>query len=397
MVALISTNIFPQSENNIVKQSLDAYGSPIKNTLHQSESPYALNKAMTAYTYDTVRALTEINVPDSADAYPWISADGLRLYYTYGSIDSTRLMFTHRTDGNSYFVAPTRIQIAISNPLSCWLSQDELDMYVLDQYYQLYYLHRSDVSSPFNAPVPIFLQGSGYYENYGVSLNAAQNQLYTFAWYVGIMEYSRDSPTIFSYVRTLPLPSGYLGQVSSLSKDDLTLFFSATYYYGGQTLLYQMTRTAPTASFDTSTFQQIQGINDTSVMNMMPSMSDSLNWVAFVRNAVDYFYANDLFLAHNGILTSVFNPSEIQLYSAAYPNPASEIINIDYKTSSNSPLTVSIFSSIGILIYERTINNFIGKIKIDTREMKNGFYFYTLSQSKNKRTALGTGKFIVSH
>lgn len=375
-------------------QNLDCYGAPLKNTSHQLNVPYSNPCLMTAYTYDTVRALAEINDPGFADAYPWISSDGLRLYYTTGYF-TNHLMFTHRPNTNSYFVTPTPVPISITSAVSCWLSSDELDMYVSDGN-ALYYSHRDGISQPFDTSIIIALSGIAMQFFSGVSLNAEQEELFLYSQVDdGILEFSRTSSTSFAYAGTLLAPTGYSLEVGQLSKDDLTLFFGAT-YNSGVSLLYQMTRNTPTGSFDTSTFQQIQGINNTYNFNGQPSMSDSLNWVVFVRSG-GMWEEDDLFIAHKGTITSAFSPEEIKIYSFAYPNPSSDYLDITFKTSSGSPLTLSIFSSLGTLIYQQVITPSSEKLRIDTQGMSDGLYYYRLSQANNNNSVFGTGKFVVSH
>jgi len=383
------------------KQNLDVNGAMLKNVSIHLNAPYSSPAIMTSCSYDSVRALTEINDPTQGDAYPWISADGLRLYYTHGTSNGTQFMFTQRTDTNSYFVTPTVVPISLSNLLlSCWLSTDELDMYITKDWNDsLFYTHRNSTSSTFGTPVYISLLGIKMIAIYGASLDTTQNELFLGAKdtndYDVIYEFSRVSSTSFTYTGTLTIPSGYLGVVGQLSKDDLTFFLSAS-GNSGELILYQMTRATPTASFDTNTFQQIQGINDFSVLNLEPSMSDSLDWVAFVRTD-GIWNDDDLFLAHKGTITSVFNPTCEPIFSSAFPNPASEYVIIRYRTPSISPILLSIFSSTGALLDEHMVNPATREIRFDTKVMNDGFYFYILSQYDEKKTDFGTGKFIVLH
>ena len=397
ILSAFSMAAFSQTKISTIKQNRDVNGAPISNIPVQLGVPYSLTGIMTAYSYDSVRALTEINNPNFADAYPWISSDGLRLYYTSDSAIGNRLAFTQRPDTNSFFITPTILPISVPNVMSCWLTQDELGMYFSDGF-NIYYTQRDSISSPFNTPIHIHLSGinSGFIS--GESLNTAQNQLFVYSDSPpSILEFSRSSDTSFNFTGTLSAPSGYSLEVGQLSKDDLTIFFGAS-VNGGTILLYQMNRATVTDSFDTSTFQQIQGINDSSIVFAgMPSMSNSLDWVAFVRALSLGWDSNNLFLAHKGIITSVFNPDDKQISSSAFPNPASEQLFIRYKTSSSTPISLSVISSVGTLVYEDVITPSADKITIDTRSMKDGLYIYRLSQEANNHTISGTGRFAVLH
>lgn len=398
ILSLFSMAAFSQTQIIPVKKNLDVNGAPFTNDPVQMGVPHSLSGVMTAYSYDSVRALTEINNPNFADAYPWISADGLRLYYTKGSAIGNHLVFTQRADTNSFFISPTVISISVPNAFSFWLTPDELEMYFTDGF-SIYYTHRESISLSFNTPVRINLSGTTYNFISGESLNTAQDQLYLFSLdKERILQFSRTSDTSFTYARTLPAPSGYLVSVGQLSKDDLAIFFGASSYGGNQILLYQLTRATPTDSFELSTFQQIKGINNLKTyFNGQPSMSNRLQWVVFVGAVAGLWELTDLLLAHKGSVSSVFNPADKQISSSAYPNPASEYLFIRYRTTSSTPITISVFSSVGALVYESAISPSTEKIRINIRAMKDGLYFYRLSQEANNKTVCGAGRFAVLH
>jgi hypothetical protein len=75
--------------------------------------------------FDSLRALTEINAPDKADAYPWLSPDGLRLYYTRADVDD-RIYFTERSSTDQLFQSPLPVSIPYEGDIrSAWLTDDE--------------------------------------------------------------------------------------------------------------------------------------------------------------------------------------------------------------------------------------------------------------------------------
>ena len=57
--------------------------------------------------YRNVRPLTELNDPKEADAYPCISADGLRLYFTKCVDENNELMFAQRVNTSANFSTVT--------------------------------------------------------------------------------------------------------------------------------------------------------------------------------------------------------------------------------------------------------------------------------------------------
>ncbi len=129
--------------------------------------------------FDSVRALDEINIVNQADAYPYITPDGLRLYFTRGSGSSSReFLMSSRTSVADSFLSPVGLAITISTSArSAWLSRDELEMYFseADTSSVLYYTSRISLDEVFSAPMRLpGVRGFGYVT--GPSL--IENQLF---------------------------------------------------------------------------------------------------------------------------------------------------------------------------------------------------------------------------
>src|SRR5262245_57800980 len=56
-----------------------------------------------------VRVLDELNKEDKADAYPWISNDGLRLYFTQAGREGDGIMVAERPDTYHPFNTPVSL------------------------------------------------------------------------------------------------------------------------------------------------------------------------------------------------------------------------------------------------------------------------------------------------
>lgn len=297
---------------NITAQIIntDSDGNVLKDISVSKYTYQNHSLSVSSFSYANVRALTEINTTSNAEAYPWISGDGLRLYYTSGSTNN-QLMFTQRTSTASPFGTPTIVSVSTSSLYSCWFSNDELDAYICTVS-SLYHVHRNSISSAFGTPQLITITGAPAYTSIkGASLNSSQTVLFLQLYGTNniIAEFSKTGTNTFSYVRTVSLPSGYEPRVGQLSKDELSFFVGAK-SGNADPLLCQLTRTATTVAFDVNTFQQIQGINDINYSNQHPTMSNNLNWVAFVRNDTNLWTANEIYIAQRIIPTSTCSPSQ---------------------------------------------------------------------------------------
>ena len=120
---------------SICAQSLDGNGQHRSNDNVEPSAFETLRNANMLNTiswnsvvYDTLRPLDELNDNLAADAYPWLSPDALRLYFTYGGGSSNQIMQTERITTSNYFSGPVPVTLPVSI-LSIWLSNDELDFY----------------------------------------------------------------------------------------------------------------------------------------------------------------------------------------------------------------------------------------------------------------------------
>ena len=65
-------------------------------------------------------------------------------------------------------------------------------------------------------------------------------------------------------------------------------------------------------------------------------------------------------------------------FSNAYPNPATNTVNFDYKLSSNSNATISIVNLLGSVVKRSNLNPASNKISIDVSDLPQGVYFYSI-------------------
>jgi hypothetical protein len=365
-------------------QNSDHNGMSVQTNNATDYTSYLPLNSFSALVFDSVRALTELNVTNQADAFPWISADGLRLYYTNANPGGS-IKYTERNNLNSYFSPPVTLTIPnLIEKRSIWLSNDELDAYISTGS-DLYFTQRTLVTSPFSTPVPISLSGGPYGFVIGPSLNNAQNELFA---YVNVFSsnttvirlFSRDSANSFIAVQDLSLPAGYITGTGNLSKDDLTLYLSAYTSSNPNHLLYTMTRTHPADSFSVSTFQQVPNVSNSSVLNIQPSVSANEDVLVFVRNITGQWLDNELYMASQSGQTSVFEQSVIKSSISISPNPSSGIFRII--VSPVKEINTEIYNILGVKIISK-INFVNGIMEVDLTAHSKGMYFIKIKDSMN--------------
>ena len=92
---------------------------------------YIATRTDISLPFDSIRALSEINSTDTADAYPCISPDALRLYFTKGNDQFDSLYVSSRQSTNDPFGTPELLHISFPKDrnFSCWLTNDEKELF----------------------------------------------------------------------------------------------------------------------------------------------------------------------------------------------------------------------------------------------------------------------------
>ncbi len=324
--------------------------------------------------YDSIRNISELNDLGLGDAFPWISADGLRIYYTKGNFSEKRLVVASRPDTLSLFNAPTEVPgVASVNSISHWLSEDELTIYLCNGA-SLYVSKRSTINSPFAIPAQVSLSLPEFDYIYGPSLNSDESKLYINVnlqeEFLGIYVLTNNGHNSFEHTGEVSFPSGHLVHSGQLSKDDLVFFYSAS-VLESHDQLFMLKRTNTSEDFDAGTSMKIGGISDPDYINGQASMSEGLKWVAFVRSTGDGWNSNDLYLAHLSYPSAIQENGNNRDSFTVYPNPAYDKLIIEQIIPAG--LNAAIYSADGNLMREFSL---LGKQStIDISGLSPGLYF----------------------
>lgn len=153
----------------------------------QQNDLYITSRKNTSSPFNQPKILT-INDTNEADAYPWISADGLRLYY----LANDKHMFCQRKTPDEDFGKPSVLNFAEKlkqkaaeedNPatVSVWLRQNELELYfVLNNI--IYKCTRKSITDKFAEPVAYFRFPEKYSDCFlsSLSFTPDMNEFYLF-------------------------------------------------------------------------------------------------------------------------------------------------------------------------------------------------------------------------
>lgn len=121
--------------------------------------------------------------------------------------------------------------------------------------------------------------------------------------------------------------------------------------------------------------------------------TSSISYVFFdENNPDDSVMVVVLFAAGTTGIGDQFGSASI--ISSAYPNPANNFVKFDYTLDTKQNATMRVYSLIGSLVKEYAVSSGNGTIEIETAQLEEGFYFYTLSSGNEE---MESGKFVVKH
>ena len=371
-------------------QQLDVYGLPITNISTQPNIPRTIFGQQKNFNPTTLRALSEINSTAQADAYPWISGDGLRLYYTNGLTTNSALFYAQRTSTSNLFSLSYVFNIPSNsnstNTHNFWLSTNELDVYFSDFTNRIYHAQRNNIVANFGHADSILLHhGTALNQRviYGISFDSSHQHLYASSPNVdSLLIYKKVGPHKYDYAYALAnttLP-GTMGP-GQLSKDDLTYYYTLIgVNIAGNYQLYQTSRASVLDTFDLSLSQPVSGVLDTTAYNGQITVSNNANIAVFTKAQTNSWTANDLYLIHKGAVTSIFEKQEDEIELNIYPNPSNGLFNIQLENLRNNSNngSIKVFDQTGKLIMNTAIQK-----EIDLSNQPQGLYFVQItSQDK---------------
>lgn len=345
--------------------------------------------AFRSLEFDSVRALSEINIIGEADAYPWISGDGLRIYYTKGaSTAGNKFFMAKRADLNSEFDTPELIELpSFFDPFnvnSCWLTPDELEFYfiaygLVDFEEHLFKLTRNNTSENFGNQQEISLEGFSKVFFISPSLTPDKSELYLYQQdtFFVFEQMTDDSYTLSDFITDTGTSTLVPGKLSS---DGLKYYFNKREQGVFGSRLYSLSRPDLQSSFDIALAEEMDEIvYEESTYNGQPTLTPDEGIMVFVRSVSDSWQENQLFIATNSIILDVVELSDSPLLyvSAPYPNPVRSDFDIRYKVLESVDQAKLLFYSMdGKFLFENAIDPLNDRIRLSADDLSPGVYFY---------------------
>ena len=124
---------------------------------------------------------------------------------------------------------------------------------------------------------------------------------------------------------------------------------------------------------NTGTFLLV-GINSSDMLRMIAYNTNTNTYETGFVPAVSEIVCNNTLFARSTYLAAGIEP-EASLNFNLYPNPVSDVLNIEY--ASNGPVQLKIFNAMGELVYEKN-NTTISRLNIDISNLSSGIYTVSL-------------------
>ena len=339
-----------------------------------------------AQTLDTIRELSELNTVGESDAYPYITGDGLRLYFTNNASGTNNLYYTSRPDIYSPFAAKQLVDASMFQGInSCWLTNDELEIYYSNSA-SLYHATRASTLTPFGTPTLINLVGgTGGFLN-GPSLTPGAEELYVYEWPYKIYKYNYTSPATYTLADSIMPPVGYEAATGQLSRDGLEYFYGLSPLTSDSVHLNRMSRAAIGDDFGSSTpFNN--SINGPATYNIQPSYASTANVLVWVRSDADSWSANELYVAHGSAL-ELFDIDANAISVNVFPNPTTGTANIQLELKSQSDVRFFVTDRMGKVVqsFNRTYASGMVQEQVDLRDASEGMYYLTIQIGEDAET-----------
>jgi len=301
--------------------------------------------------WEDIRPLDEINT-NEADAYPWISPNGLRLYFTQ------RLPI-----------------VGIDDLTSCWLTNDELEMFFtiyISGQTTLLYTQRNHMDSLFSEPVLVELDGVNLGFFSAPSLTQDKSQLFLFSSYDQTKKIQVfDRIAVNNYIFSHSVDFGGAHGPGQLTKNDLGYYM--TWEYLASRDLYSSYRNSTDTTF--SSFMALEGVvNTSSFREFQPTLSQDEEIMVFVRSEQPFWAENDLYLSRSKCITTDIEHTYPYEYGITiYPVPASAELSISIENGNIRQINV--YDVLGKHILSQTPKHAYNQVNINTQTLVTGVYF----------------------
>ncbi len=353
------------------------------------------------------RETTGVNQPGIADAYPYLSADALRLYFTTNREGGHgRFYISTRNSIEEPFGEPTPLGVdLVDGYYAGTLTLDELTLCMVYRG-DMYLSYRKDLNSEFSSPAIIDGQSGGFH--FGPAISPDGNQII-----VNVKSgkdellkmYRKVQEGVFEEAGLLPIPDGYEPGPGQFSKDGLSFYFSLEQPGIPEATIWRYSRTTVNDKF--VDLEKLPVTINSLMRNFQPSINGDGSVFVFVTSQNDLWEEDDIVLVNDPSkrlnapeqFARVINNESgdlkvmnkvVSTEVKAFPNPFQNNIVIQSDGDVTDGATFLLYDLRGGLILKQRINS--RRTDIQLNHLSSGTYVYQLVSPQ--QTMISSGKLV---
>lgn len=345
----------------------------------------------------SIRPLFELDQLATGEAYPWISDDGLRIYYTaFNELDSVYSIWcSERSDISSNFDSHYLLDVnsySVDN-LSAWLSADEKTIAFVrrdindDCDTRIYLAQRQSVEDVFENAKAIQLPEKIKGTLLSPSFTPDLQELIVFNEYKGhsyILRFERDSELNYVLKSELDFGNQFVVKSGNLSTDGLEYFISLQEGRRNPSL-WSLKRESTNEDFSIVNKVISPVINDKRFRNHQAYFSSEKNFIVFTQSSFNEWDQNGIFIVQRNkitaiekeeVLTSIVNLDDIK----AFPNPSIDYVY--FRGINDLNIQIDVFDSAGRKV--RQLQSVQDDQLVDISALKAGSYYFRIMELDHK-------------
>jgi Secretion system C-terminal sorting domain/WD40-like Beta Propeller Repeat len=368
-----------------------------------------------------------VNKGNVADSYPYLTADGLRLYFTSNREGGHgRFFISTRNNTKDPFGEPKVLSPKLTDGYYAGtLTADELTLCMVKSG-AMYISVRKNTNDEF--PVPVKVNGTSDNYHFGPSVSHDGKEILVTVKVNGkdmIWVYKRNALYQVEKANELAVPNGYDPGPGQLSKDGLSYYFSLNSKASEHRWRYSRNSTADNFANPIELPEQIKGLKN----NLQPSLNADGSVMVFVTSPNSLWESDDIVLVNtmkeevdtalklasiivntdsilkdevdisqqltvvtsNASLRKVISKEALPSLKV-FPNPFTATINIEINELTSEGALFNLYDLSGKIIKQQKINN--ERTSISFNQLSSGIYAYQIIDGKGK--LIYSGKLVKS-
>ena len=345
-----------------------------------------------------------------AESYPWISDDGLRLYYTRGNT----IYFAQRGNIGSDFINPVALDNNLfDNVTSCWLSPDELSIYYVTGASTLNVAKRNSTNENFAFIQAITFINKPEGNLFGPSFTPEMEELwmYNYNGTEQIVSFRKTSRYEYTYTGVVDFKTTGEPTAGQFSRDGLSYCVPLRLADDKEMKqLYVVTRESLRSQF--STVRLVETTKPIDITAYQPSISANGKCLIFVTGSKNQWSNNNLCEAEivtdskfyqapsteasTQVVTEEASTevdlaiiaTAVPFQVTAAPNPFSTQTTLSFLLPDNNAVKISLIDITGKIVFESDIQNMKQgrhEYSIDRKNLAAGIYYAIIESGSDKR------------